>query len=236
MGPFKTIDSTIRRRMRAHSRISTVKFGPSLWDQPKPPTMQFAGDCGPIQTYRWHNLCNRCGPIQDHRQPHLPANVGPFKNLDGAIWAPTVGPFRAIDSTIRQRMRAQPRPSTAPLACEWAHSRLLTAPFAGECGPRAQPRLSTSPFASEWGPIQEYRAHHSLANVGPFKLIDSAIWIPTLGPFKTIDSTILRRMWAQPRLSTSPFAGECGPIQEYRVHHSPANVGPAKTIDITIRR
>ena len=216
MGPFKTIDSTIRRRMRAHSRISTVKFGPSLWDQPKPPTMQFAGECGPIQTYRRHNLCNRCGPIQDHRQPHLPANVGPFKNLDGAIWAPTVGPFRAIDSTIRQRMRAQPRPSTAPLACEWAHSRLLTAPFAGECGPRAQPRLSTSPFASECRPIQEYRARHSPANEGPFKNIERTIRRRMWAHSNLSTAHFGCPLWAQPRPSTSPFAGECGPIQNNR--------------------
>ena len=63
-GPFKTIDSAIRRRMWAHSRISAVKFGHSLWAQPRPSIAQSAGECGPIQTYRQRNLGNRCGPIQ----------------------------------------------------------------------------------------------------------------------------------------------------------------------------
>jgi hypothetical protein len=92
--------------MWPHSKISTAKFGHLLWAQPRPSTVQFAGECGPIQTYRRPNLGTHCGPIQDHQQHYLLA---------------TVGPAKTIDITIRRRM--------------WAHSKISTSPFSSQCGP-----------------------------------------------------------------------------------------------------
>jgi hypothetical protein len=102
VGPFRIIDIDIRRRLRAHSQMSTP---PLRWAHSGSSTSLLAGGCGPISECRHCYSVGPCriidiiirrrlwahsrtstvllgGPIQDYRHHHLATAVDPHVNVD----------------------------------------------------------------------------------------------------------------------------------------------------------
>ena len=85
VGPFTIIDIIIRRRLWAHTRISTLLLWwahSGLW------TLYFGGGRWPIHKYR-HQFFS--GPIRDYRYFYFMVTVGPFiiivVNIQLWMWA-----------------------------------------------------------------------------------------------------------------------------------------------------